>query len=187
MQLPSNKPNARQVVCALGIFIEQRSQLMANECDISAAFDFFIHALRNDSLVVSIPVLYLWTKLLACKGHVVPQKVTPLVGVLLEISSHRLLRYETLPTDSNNATFRFLDEDFDTMPERHAFVGNFRRFCTEIVERVVRQSPFEAMRHVLGQADELFESIDAQTPQTQEGEIVEADRDCKSVLLCASC
>lgn len=132
---------------------------MSNCVDIAPVFELLIHILRNESLVVSIPILYLWTRLLHCKHDTLGQASTPFIGSLLEIASQRLLKYESLNADSGDATLRFLDEDFDTMPERHAFVGNYRRFCTEIVERIVRKSPIEAMHHVLQQADALFDGL----------------------------
>jgi hypothetical protein len=33
-------------------------------------------------------------------------------------------------TESEDPTVQFLVEDIDTVPERHAFVGNYRRYCS---------------------------------------------------------
>ena len=123
--------------------------------------------LQDPSLVVSIPVLYSWTKILACPSPSVSDQVVRMIGGLLEICSLRLMRYEALSADTSDATFLFLNEDFDTMPERHVFVGNYRRFCTEVVQKIVLKSPFEAIRHILGQADNLVQSLDQRQSEFQ--------------------
>ena len=146
-------------MCALSSFLEQRPAVVAKHVDVPATLGFLVHVLQNPSLVVSIPVLYSWTKLLACPSTTVSDAVLPLISRLLETCSYRLLRYEALSVDSSDATFLFLNEDFDTMPERHAFVGNYRRFCTEVVEKIVRKSPFEAIHHIVSQADALILSL----------------------------
>lgn len=55
--------------------------------------------------------------------------------------------------DDSNSILLFLNEDLDTIPERHAFLGNFRRFCQSIVESMVRKRPFEAFPYIMLQAD----------------------------------
>ena len=91
--------------------------------------------------------------------------VTRLIPILLETCSSRLLRYEVLPDDTDDTAFLFLNEDFDTIPERHAFLGNYRRYCMEVVEVIVRLKPFDAMYHILGQAERLFQNLyDGQPP-----------------------
>lgn len=146
-------------MCALSSFLEQRPALVTSHVDVPMTLQFLVLVLQNPSLVVSIPVLYSWTKILACPSSTVSDAVLPLIGSLLETCSHRLLRYEALPTGTSDPTLLFLCEDFDTIPERHAFVGNYRRFCTEVVEKIVRKSPFEAIRHIVSQADNLIQSL----------------------------
>jgi len=124
--------------------------------DAPAYLEFLIRVLQHNSLVVSIPILYIWTKLLAVPLLAKSDLFSPYIGPLLETCTNRLIRYEALPAESEDPTFVFLNEDFDTMPERHAFVGNYRRFCTDVIERIVRKSPFEAMRHLLAGADLVF-------------------------------
>lgn len=89
---------------------------------------------------------------------------------LLEICSLRLIRYENLASDAPDPTLQFLQEDFDTVPERHAFMGNYRRFCQDLIERVVAMRPIEAVRHLLGQATDMFQNLysdgQAVTPAT---------------------
>ncbi|KAJ8611222.1 hypothetical protein MRB53_038066 [Persea americana] len=91
---------------------------------------FLASDMRSPSLTVSIPVLHSWTKLMAVQEDQILDNVLSALPTLLDVCSERLLRYEALPDDSNDELIEFLNEDFDTTPERHAFLGNYRRIAT---------------------------------------------------------
>ncbi len=122
-------------------------------------FGLLFDIMRNPSLVVSIPVLHCWTKLLRSNVVRDSQIVTNMVGGLLETCCARLIRYEALPENTEDVTLQFLNEDIDTIPERHAFLGNYRRFCTDVIEVLVRKTPVEAMEHILGQATNMLQNL----------------------------
>lgn len=123
--------------------------------------------MRNPSLVVSIPVLHCWSKLLRSRIVRDSGVVTQKIGGLLETCCARLIRYEAFPEDSEDATILFLNEDIDTVPERHAFLGNYRRFCADVIEVLVRKTPVEAMEHILGQATTVFQNLYNDQPPFQ--------------------
>jgi exportin-5 len=58
----------------------------------------------------------------------------------------------------------FLNEDLDTIPERHAFLGNYRRFCSSIVESITRRRPFEAFAFVMSNVDNTLEVLYSNEP-----------------------
>lgn len=87
-----------------------------------------------------------------------------MIGGLLEICCARLIRYEVFPEDSEDVTILFLNEDIDTVPERHAFLGNYRRFCADVIDVLVRRTPVDAMNHILGQATETFQHLYNHSP-----------------------
>jgi exportin-5 len=115
--------------------------------------------MRNPSLVVSIPVLHCWTKLLRSPIVRENDTIKSMIGGLLETSCSRLIRYESLPEDSDDVTVQFLNEDIDTIPERHAFLGNYRRFCADMIETLVRWMPVEATEHILVQATSILQNL----------------------------
>jgi exportin-5 len=90
-----------------------------------------------------------------------------MIGGLLETSCSRLIRYESLPEDTEDITLQFLNEDIDTVPERHAFLGNYRRFCADLIETLVRWIPVEATEHILGQATNILSNLYQNQPQFQ--------------------
>ena len=129
------------------------------QSEVTSFLDLLLNILRSQSLHVSIPILHLWVKLLNSDMIGNSRPVIDLIGPLLEICSQRLIRYEALPEDSSLPSMIFLNNDVDTMPERHAFLGNYARFCNQIVESVVQKKPFDALYHIIGQADEVLSHL----------------------------
>jgi exportin-5 len=153
------------MISHLGALIEHRPSLIPEDCDLPNFLNLLLEMVRNESLMVSIPVLSVWVRLLRSETIANSDAVANLIGPLLEICSSRLTRYEWLPEDSGNATVLFLLEDIDTMPERHAFLGNYRRYCVQIIEMIVQGKPFEAFCHVLTQVDHSLKTLyDGQPP-----------------------
>lgn len=127
-------------------------------------FHLMLNVIQHRSLTVSIPVLHVWSKLLASERIGNTDLVTGLIPALLEICTQRLVRWESLPVDSDDPTVVFLVEDIDTVPERHAFVGNYRRYCSAIIETTVHKRPQEAIPHILsavdGNLDKLYLGVE---------------------------
>ena len=152
---------------SLGLFIEQKPQSIPEGSDLPGIFQLLFDILRNPSLVVSIPVLHCWSKLLRSRIVRDSSVVTSMIGGLLEVCCARLIRYESFPEDSQDVTLLFLNEDIDTVPERHAFLGNYRRFCADVIEVLVRRTPVEAMDHILAQATDMFQKLYNDQPPFQ--------------------
>ncbi|KAF2470325.1 ARM repeat-containing protein [Lindgomyces ingoldianus] len=156
-----------ELASSLGNYIEQKPQLIPEGSDLPGIFGLLFDIFRNPSLVVSIPILHCWTKLLRSRIVRDSDVVTQMIGGLLATCCERLVRYEVFPEDSQDPTFLFLNEDIDTVPERHAFLGNYRRFCADIIEVLVRRTPVEAMEHILGQATTMFQNLYRDRPSFQ--------------------
>jgi exportin-5 len=74
-----------------------------------------------------------------------------------------------MPEESEDPSLIFLLEDIDTIPERHAFLGNYRRYSIQIIEYIVRQKKSEAVYHILGQVDQAIQRLyDGQAPFSSE-------------------
>lgn len=127
--------------------------------DLPLFFEFLIEILRHQSLTVSIPVLHSWSRLLVAEKISNMEIVMGLIAPLLEICTQRLVRWESLPDDSQDPTILFLNEDIDTIPERHAFVGNYRRYCSSVIETIVQKRPQEAIPHILSRVDQTLNNL----------------------------
>lgn len=148
-----------ELLSHLGSILAQRPDTAAGDNDPASFFNLLYEVLQHPSLVVSIPVLHCWVRLLRGKTIRGIPAVTQLIPPLLQTCSQRLIRYEVLPEDSDDTTYLFLNEDIDTTPERHAFLGNYRRYCVEVVEDIVFNLPVDAMAHILEQAETLFRQL----------------------------
>ena len=145
-------------------FLEEKSFAIDPNMNLHIFFQLLIRVVQHESLTVSIPVLHVWSKLLASERVGNTDLVNGLTPPLLGICTERLIRWESLPSDSENPTVTFLFEDIDTVPERHAFVGNYRRYCSSIIETIVLKRPQEAIPHILstidGNLDNLYNGVD---------------------------
>ena len=143
----------------IGRLLEERPSSIPEGSNLGGFLDLLLNVMRNQSLHVSIPALHLWVKLLNSDQIGNLPAVMALVSDILETCSHRLVRFESLPVDSSNPSIIFLNEDVDTVPERHAFLGNYARFCNQIIELVVQKQPIDALYHILGQADQVLDHV----------------------------
>ncbi|KIV99830.1 uncharacterized protein PV09_08500 [Verruconis gallopava] len=148
-----------KLLSRLGAWIEKNPALLPESSDLPRFFELLFEVARDLSLKVSEPVLRLWTHLLripTLRDSVIIQQS---IGPLMEMCSRRLVRYEALPEDTDDPIVVFINEDFDTLPEKHMFLGNYRRYCLDVVEAAVRKFPVDAVSHILGQAQSLYRDI----------------------------
>lgn len=141
-------------------FLEEKAfPIEGHEVNISFLLHLLVSVIQHQSLTVSIPVLHAFSKLMASERIGNMDVVTSLVPSLLGICTERLVRWESMPADSENPTVVFLNEDIDTTPEKHAFVGNYRRYCSSIIETTVLKRPEEAISHILGAVDGNLDNL----------------------------
>ena len=99
-------------------FLEEKAfPIEGHEVNISFLLHLLVSVIQHQSLTVSIPVLHAFSKLMASERIGNMDVVTSLVPSLLGICTERLVRWESMPADSENPTVVFLNEDIDTTPE----------------------------------------------------------------------
>ncbi|KAI0098848.1 armadillo-type protein [Nemania sp. FL0031] len=152
----------------LGNYLERRFSALptdSSQVDLMGFLQLLLLVTQNQSLVVSIPVLVTWGRLLSHQGlgHDIAA-TTAVIGPLLELCSARLIRYESLPEDSDDPTIRLLFEDTDTIPERHLFLGNYRRYASQVIENIVQLMASDAMKHILGQTENVLTHLYDDSP-----------------------
>ncbi|KAI1349253.1 armadillo-type protein [Xylaria sp. FL0043] len=151
-----------ELISYLGNYLERRFSALTDpsKVDLMGFLQLLLLITRNQSLVVSIPVLVTWCRLL--NHHAMGPNIAAtaaVIGPLLEVCSTRLIRYESLPEDSEDPTIRFLFEDTDTFPERHLFLGNYRRYASQVIETIVHLKVTDAMQHILGQTENVLAHV----------------------------
>jgi len=154
-----------EMISCLGNYLDRQFRYIPPQVNIQGFLELLISVAQSPSLVVSIPILVTWTRLLSNKSLGPATANTHLVVPLLELCSSRLLRYENLPEDTEDPTYVLLLEDTDTVPERHAFLGNYRRYSVSILENIVQLKLSDTLSHILGRAENAFQTLyDGQPP-----------------------
>ncbi|UNI17362.1 karyopherin [Purpureocillium takamizusanense] len=148
-----------EMLSSVGEYFERKFAKLPSDAAQSDFLALLVLVVQSQSLMVSIPILVTWTRILSHRALGHSDLVTPLIGPLLELCSSRLVRYENLPEDSTDATYLFLMEDTDTMPERHAFLGNYRRYSCQIVELIVQLRLEEAISHILSSTEYFLQHL----------------------------
>ena len=128
--------------------------------DLSAFFQFMIRIAKHPSLLVSIPVMHSWVKILESKLVGNSDALWSIVGSLLEIASERMVRYEQLPEDTGEAAVIFAVDDIESTPDRHAFFLHYRHLCQMIVEIISSRRPREAILHILTNATDQLNHLE---------------------------
>ncbi|EGX96581.1 Armadillo-type fold domain containing protein [Cordyceps militaris CM01] len=148
-----------EMLSSLGDYFDRKFSRMPGDVAKDSFLQLLLQVVQNPSLMVSIPVLVSWTRLLNRKDIGNSDAMSPLIGPLLEVCSSRMVRYENLPEDNEDATFLFLQEDTDTLPERHAFLGNYRRYSSQVIEAIVQLKLVDAVSHILGRTEHVLEHL----------------------------
>lgn len=153
------------MLSSLGDYLGRKFSRVPKDAAVNDFLQLLVQAYQHQSLMVSIPVLSTWTKLLNNPRLDPSERFSPFVGPLLEVAMVRLVRYEHLPEDSQNASLLFLMDDTDTMPERHAFLGNYRRYTTSLIEAIVQLKLFDAVSHILSTTETILHHLyDGESP-----------------------
>ncbi|KAL8893153.1 MAG: hypothetical protein Q9215_000159 [Flavoplaca cf. flavocitrina] len=148
-----------ELVFNVGGLLVDHSTLVPIDSSFSVFLRLLINIAKNHSLQVSVCAMHAWVKILSSEALVSSPPVASSVGELLEVCSQRVIKYEALPEHHPDPSVIFLNEDFDSMPERHAFLGNYMRFCKMITERIVQQSPADALFHILSSAEQVISHL----------------------------
>lgn len=151
--------DSAQMLSLLGNYLDRKYAAVPPGSDVDGFLNLLLLTVQSQSLIVSIPVLLTWTRLLNNRLIGQSSANSQMIGPLLELCGSRLVRYENLPEDTSDPTYLFLMEDTDTMPERHAFLGNYRRYSMQVIEAIIQLKPSEAIYHILGQTEHVLRNL----------------------------
>ncbi|RDA93412.1 hypothetical protein CP533_1996 [Ophiocordyceps camponoti-saundersi (nom. inval.)] len=148
-----------EMLSSLGNYFERKSTQIPQLAASAEFLNLLLRVVRNPSLMVSIPLLTTWIRILGNKTLGQSELVGQMIGPLLDLCSSRLVRYEHFPENTTDDTYLFLAEDTDTVPERHVFLGNYRRYSCEVVELIVRLRLSDAIKHILNGAEYTLQKL----------------------------
>lgn len=151
--------NFLKVLSCLGDYFERKFAVLPQDCDTAGFLRLLVQVTQSPSLMVSIPILVTWTKILGHRNLGASNLASESIGPLLEVCSSRLVRFEHLPESSTDPTYLFLLEDTETVPERHAFLGNYRRYSSHVIEHIVQLKLLEAVSYILGRTEHVLQNL----------------------------
>mgnify|MGYP002621965343 CR=1 FL=1 len=158
-----------EMLCCLGNYLDRKFTAIPVGTNVQGFLELLMLVVQSQSLVVSIPILLTWTRILSHRALGPAAVEMPFIGNLLELCSNRLLRYEWLPEDTEDPIYVLLNEDTDTVPERHAFLGNYRRYCCSVIESIVNLQLQGAFTVILNRAEHALNTLyDGQPPLSRE-------------------
>ncbi|KAF3903419.1 Exportin-5 [Orbilia brochopaga] len=165
-----------EMIGNLGNTLEEKYSCMPADADISEFLYLLFEFANQQSLVVSQHNVNAWARILRkedLRDHPTTHRLAP---QLIEFCDERLLRYESLPPDCKNPSYLFLFEDFETMPERHSFLGNYRRYLSSIIDSLVRRRPFDVFPFILNNLDgAISRMLKEMPPVTPENYVKNSD------------
>ncbi|KAJ6258911.1 Exportin-5 [Drechslerella dactyloides] len=165
-----------EMIGNLGNTLEEKYSCMPPDADVSEFLLLLFEFAKAQSLVVSQHNISAWARILRkedLRDHPTAQQLAP---QLIQFCDERLLRYESLPANSKNPSYLFLFEDFETMPERHSFLGNYRRYLSSIIDSLVRRRPFEVFPFILNNLDSaITQMLKDMPPITPENYVKNSD------------
>ncbi|KAH0845649.1 putative Karyopherin [Fonsecaea pedrosoi] len=129
--------------------------------DLFPFLRFLTMVAEHESLIVSIPVVHSWVKILEVQSWRTTAAVSQCVGPLLEVASQRLMQYDQLPDDTREPVVVFVNEEIELFPERQGFYMNYRRLCSAVIEWICFAQLEDALQAVMNRVDALLNEIEA--------------------------
>ena len=131
-----------------------------DELNVSAFLQFTINTAQHESLIVSIPAIHSWVKLLATPQWRRSPIIGPCVAPLLNVVCSRMIQYDQLPEgDKEEAEVRFVNEEIEIHHERTGFFMNYRRLCVSVIDWVCYTHLEQALEFILVRVTQTLTEI----------------------------
>ncbi|PSK50357.1 hypothetical protein B9Z65_301 [Elsinoe australis] len=150
-----------EVLAAIGDAVARFPSLFESESQIMSFYDLSANVFQSDSLLISIPVLHSLSNAISTKHKEIRAILQQADSVLMDTCLVRLIRFESLPQETTHPILNYLHEDFETLPELHAFLGNYRRYCNKVIETISQERPTEALAYLLQQMKDMFNTVNS--------------------------
>lgn len=145
-----------EMIVGLGEYLNLSKNQLPEDADLRTYLRLVLETTRHPSLMVSGLSLQFWCSVLRVEQLAGKDEVAELLPELLETATDRCLKYEDLPED--HVSRRYIDLDFDSLPESHAFLGNYRRFIEDILRLVVCKIPIDSLQWLRQRMEAFFSS-----------------------------
>lgn len=145
-----------EMIVGLGEYLNLTKNRLPPEADLAQYLSLVLDTTRHPSLVISGMSLQFWCSVLRVEKLNGKDEIEKLLPQLLELASERCIKFEDVSED--HISRQFLSIDFDTTPDTHVFLGNYRRFMEDIVRLIVCRLPADSMAWLENRMDMFFSS-----------------------------
>ncbi|KAK9467789.1 armadillo-type protein [Lipomyces arxii] len=148
-----------EMIVGLGEYLNVSGDMknrLPQETDLKGYLELVFATTQHESLIISGLSLQFWCSILRVEALARLPEVNALLPCLLELTADRSIRYERI--EEPTITKRYLDMDFDSVPEVHAFLGNYKRFISDIARLIVCRLPVDSLIWIDQRLDRFFSS-----------------------------
>lgn len=145
-----------EMIVGLGEYLNLSKNRLPAEADLAQYLSLVLDTTRHPSLVISGMSLQFWCSVLRVEKLNGKDEIEKLLPQLLELAAERCIKFEDVSED--HISRQFLSIDFDTTPDTHVFLGNYRRFMEDIVRLIVCRLPADSMAWLENRMDMFFSS-----------------------------
>ncbi|RMD40142.1 hypothetical protein DV735_g4973, partial [Chaetothyriales sp. CBS 134920] len=129
------------------------------DLDLAPFLQFTIIIAQHQSLIVSIPAVHAWAKLLQLPKWRRSPIIGPCVAPLLNVVCSRMIQYDQVPESDETPEVRFVNEEIEIHHERTGFFMNYRRLCIAVIDWVCYTHLEQALEFILGQVTARLNEI----------------------------
>lgn len=145
-----------EMIVGLGEYLNLSKNRLPQEADLGSYLSLVLSTTRHSSLVISGMSLQFWCSVLRVEKLNGKEEIEKLLPQLLELAAERCIKFEDVSEE--HVSRQFLNIDFDTTPDTHVFLGNYRRFMEDIVRLIVCRLPVDSMAYLENRMDMFFSS-----------------------------
>jgi exportin-5 len=127
--------------------------------NMSPFLEFMVEICQHESLIVSIPTVHAWTKILGSGKWRKSSSVAACVGPLLQFASRRTIQYDLMGDDSDEPAVIFVNDEIEISTERSGFFTNYRRLCYQTIELICYTHMAQAIPYLLSQVDAELDQL----------------------------
>lgn len=141
-----------------GVLVNTSHDYLVDQ-NMSPFLEFMVEICQHESLIVSIPTVHAWTKILVSGKWRKSSSVAACVGPLLQFASQRTIQYDLMGDDSDEPAVVFVNDEIEISTERSGFFTNYRRLCYQMIELICYTHMDQAIPYLLSQVDAKLDQL----------------------------
>lgn len=140
----------------LNILLPSKSRVDWEKADVSGYLNLVLTTTSHPSPIISGLSLQMWVTTLRFDELSSKPEVSNILIELLQIAADRTIDYNSLSEE--HVSKKYLEIDFDSVPESISFLNNYKKFNEDIVRITICKKPEEGMQWLEKRLQDFFSS-----------------------------